>query len=136
MGKPGVRKISRYGGEFKVTAVKLSNLPDVLIQDVAAALDIHPFRLSRWRREVREGDLVAKRVKVDVATAAELARLRELERKYAILKKEHEEVHGVMKSSVHGVGPCLPHDKLDFPSTAPLNLPVRARKHCRRLPRC
>jgi hypothetical protein len=25
-------------------------------QDVAAALDIHPFMLSLWRKQVREGD--------------------------------------------------------------------------------
>ena len=50
MGKPGLRKIKRYSDDFKATAVRLSDLPDVLIQDVAAALDVHPFMLSRWRR--------------------------------------------------------------------------------------
>ena len=55
MPRAGLRKIIRYSGEFKVTAVKLSSLPGVLIQDVARELDIHPFMLSRWRKEVREG---------------------------------------------------------------------------------
>ena len=90
MGKPGMRKISRYGDDFKATAVRLSDLPEVLIQDVAAALDIHPFMLSRWRKQVREGVIVAKGAKVEPVTAAELRRLRELEKKYAILKEEHE----------------------------------------------
>jgi transposase len=90
MGKPGIRKINRYSDDFKATAVRLSDLPEVLIQDVAQALDIHPFMLSRWRKEVREGVIVAKGAKVDVATAAELRRLRELEKKYAMLKQEHE----------------------------------------------
>jgi len=90
MGKPGIQKIGRYSDEFKATAVRLSDLPEVLIQDVAAALDIHPFMLSRWRKQVREGVIVAKGAKLDPQTAFELKRLRELERKYAILKQEHE----------------------------------------------
>src|SRR6266567_7668679 len=90
MGRPGIQKITRYSDDFKVTAVRLSDLPEVLIQDVAAALDIHPFMLSRWRKQVREGAIVAKGTKVDPQTVAELRRLRELEKKYAILKEEHE----------------------------------------------
>ena len=91
MGKRiGPKKIERYSMQFKATAVALSSLPDVLIQDVAAALVIHPFMLSRWRKEAREGVIVTKGVKVDVGTAAELARLRELEKKYKVLKEEHE----------------------------------------------
>ena len=58
MPRAGLRKISRYSGEFKATAVKLSSLSGVLIQDVARELDIHPFMLSRWRKEVREGKIV------------------------------------------------------------------------------
>ena len=38
MARSGPRKVARYGDEFKATAVKLSNLQGVLIQDVAAAL--------------------------------------------------------------------------------------------------
>jgi transposase len=70
--------------------VKLSSLPGVLIQDVAAALDVHPFMLSLWRRQVREGVIVARASKLDVQTTAELRRLRELERRYKVLKEEHE----------------------------------------------
>ena len=58
--------------------------------DVAAALDIHPFMLSLWRKQVREGVIVAKAAKLDVETKAELKRLRELERRYKVLKEEHE----------------------------------------------
>ena len=90
MARPGPRKTARYGDQFKATAVKLSSLSGVLIQDVAAALDIHPFMLSLWRKEVREGMIVAKAAKLDVETKAELKRLRELERRYKILKEEHE----------------------------------------------
>lgn len=90
MARAGPRKVARYGDRFKATAVKLSSLPGVLIQDVAAALDIHPFMLSLWRKQVREGVIVAKSAKLDVQTAAELRRLRELERRYKVLKEEHE----------------------------------------------
>jgi transposase len=62
----------------------------VLIQEVAEALDIHPFMLSRWRKQVREGVIVAKGAKLDVQTVAELKRLRELERRYKVLKEEHK----------------------------------------------
>jgi transposase len=90
MARAGPRKVARYGDRFKATAVKLSSLPGVLIQDVAAALDIHPFMLSLWRKQVRDGVIVAKSAKLDVHTVAELRRLRELERRYKVLKEEHE----------------------------------------------
>ena len=49
MARAGPRKVARYGDQFKATAVKLSGLPGVLIQDVVAALDLHPFMLSLWQ---------------------------------------------------------------------------------------
>ena len=60
MARAGPRKVARYGDRFKATAVKLSSLPGVLIQDVAQALDIPPFMLSLWRKQVREGLMVAR----------------------------------------------------------------------------
>ena len=90
MAKAGPRRIEKYGDRFKATAVKLSKLPGVSVQDVAAALDIHPFMLSLWRRQVRERVIVARASKLDVQTTAELRRLRDLERRYKILKEEHE----------------------------------------------
>ena len=88
----GPRKIRSYGHQFKSTAVKLSHLPGVQVQDVAEALDIHPFMLSRWRKEYREG-LIVDNDKPDIETpaiASELLRLRQLEKEHAILKEEHE----------------------------------------------
>ena len=90
MARAGPRKVSRYGDQFKATAVKLSNLRGVMVKDVAAALDIHPFMLSLWRKEVRDGVIVAKGAKLDIQTKAEMRRLRELERRYKVLKEEHE----------------------------------------------
>jgi len=89
MGMPGLRKINRYSEHFKASAVRLSEIKGVLIQDVATSLDIHPFMLSRWRKEMREGKIVAKRVKTDVQMPAELKQLRELQRRYDQLKEEH-----------------------------------------------
>ena len=89
MAKSGPRKTNRYSDEFKATAVRLSDLPDVLIQDVAEALDIHPFMLSRWRKLAREGLIVTKDAKLDLETASELKRLRDLEKKYKLLPEEH-----------------------------------------------
>ena len=51
----GPRKVSRYTAEFKLKAVKLSQIDGVRVQDVADALEIHPFMLSRWRKLAREG---------------------------------------------------------------------------------
>jgi transposase len=50
----------RYSTEFKVTAVKLASAPDIEVQTVARSLDIHPFMLSRWKKEYREGRLKGK----------------------------------------------------------------------------
>ena len=36
--------------QFKATAVKSKALRSVLIQDVAEALEIHPFMLALWRK--------------------------------------------------------------------------------------
>jgi transposase len=90
MARAGPRKVARYGDRFKATAVKLSSLPGVLIKDVAEALDIHPFMLSLWRRQVRDRVIKARGAVLDVRTVAELRRLRELEGRYKLLREEHE----------------------------------------------
>ena len=53
----GPVKVRRYSLEFKLKAVKLSQLKGVEVQAVADALEIHPFMLSRWRKEARDGVL-------------------------------------------------------------------------------
>ena len=90
MGKPGLRKVTRYSSEFKLTAVKLSHMPGVEVQTVASALDIHPFMLSRWRKEVREGMVTGRPRRVDLPSrpARELKQLQALKREHAMLKAE------------------------------------------------
>ena len=53
----GPKKVHRYTLEFKVQAVRLANHPEIQTQDVAHALDIHPFMLSKWKKDFREGKL-------------------------------------------------------------------------------
>jgi transposase-like protein len=53
----GPNKVHRYALEFKIQAVRLANHPDIETQDVAHALDIHPFLLSKWKKDYREGKL-------------------------------------------------------------------------------
>jgi transposase len=90
VGKPGLKKVHRYSVEFKVTAVKLSGMPGVQVQTVADALDIHPFMLSRWRKEARDGILRGRVRRVDVGPRREMKRLQALEREHAMLREEHE----------------------------------------------
>lgn len=93
MGRPiQPRRVRQYSTEFKLTAVMLSHVPGVQGQHVAQALDIHPWMLSRWRKQAREGLLHGKvrKLDLDARQMAELKRLRELERQYALLKEEHE----------------------------------------------
>ena len=46
-----------YSDAFKLAAVRLSQEPGIQVQTVAAALAIHPFLLSRWRKDARDGRL-------------------------------------------------------------------------------
>lgn len=90
MAAPGPQKIKKYSLEFKLKAVTLSEQPDVLIKDVAESLCIHPFMLSRWRKEVRDGVLSGEAQPPDTESVAELKRLREIERQYKQLQQEHD----------------------------------------------
>jgi transposase len=82
--------VNRYGVEFKLTAVKMSESPGVLVKDVAESLCIHPFMLSKWRKQVREGVLVGTSPQVDPDSVAELKRLHDIEKKYLRLQMEHD----------------------------------------------
>ena len=90
MPRPGPRTTYKYSDEFKATAVRLSELADVAVQDVADALYIHPFMLSRWRKQAREGQIMTKAVEINKAVAAELKELRRVKKAYERLKLEHD----------------------------------------------
>ena len=88
----GPVKVRRYSLEFKLKAVKLSQLKGVEVQAVADALEIHPFMRSRWRKEARDGVLrgrvsVPKAVKAPPART--MKRFQVLQRAHALLQEEH-----------------------------------------------
>ena len=91
MPRSGPRTVRRYSDEFKLTAVRLSQQPGIQVQTVATALAIHPFMLSKWRKDAREGRLRGSAPKApSVRTTRELARLQALEREHALLQEEHD----------------------------------------------
>jgi transposase len=87
------RKTWRYTNEFKAKAVQLTYLDGIQIKQVAKTLDIHPFMLSRWRKEYREGKIVVdKRVKVASVKQEKkkLDKVKALEKEVARLKQEND----------------------------------------------
>ena len=112
----GPKKVHRYTLEFKVQAVRLANHPEIETQDVAHALDIHPFMLSKWKKDYREGKLkpaaeaaglslpkalrvpkadlerraLKRQVKQLEAKVEARREVRSLERKLAALEVEHD----------------------------------------------
>jgi len=90
------RKTWKYSQDFKIKAVKLSNQPGLQVQQVATGLDIHPFMLSRWRKEYREGKLQGdqqRRVGVtktrSTPCVSELTETTRLKRENARLQREN-----------------------------------------------
>src|SRR5919198_6613107 len=91
MPRSGPRTVRRYSDEFKLTAVRLSQQPGIQVQTVAAALAIHPFMLSKWRKDAREGRLHGRAQPAPPpGRAREIAQLQALEAKYAALQEEHD----------------------------------------------
>jgi transposase len=81
----------------------LANHPEIRTQDVAAALGIHPFMLSRWKKEMRDGKLVmdkpSRRRRAASLGEAD-ARIRELERENAQLREENDLLKKLEPSSL------------------------------------
>jgi transposase len=86
------KRLPRYPLNFKVKAVKLTQIPGMEVQAVAEALDVHPVMLSRWRQEFREGRLkdVAPRPAISKRVVREIQRLQEVEKAHRLLLEEHE----------------------------------------------
>jgi transposase len=94
MPRSGPRTVRRYSAEFKLTAVRLRQQPGIQVQTVATALAIHPFMLSKWRKDARDGRLTGQVPKAAPAAPAapagprrELAKLQRLEREYRSSKR-------------------------------------------------
>lgn len=91
------RKTWQYTSDFKIKAVTLSYQEGILVRQVAEGLDIHPFMLSRWRKEYREGKLQGdnqKRVGVNKnkrsISKKELTENARLKKENERLKKEND----------------------------------------------
>lgn len=90
------RKTWVYTQDFKVKAVKLSYQDGIQVKQVAEALDIHPFMLSRWRKEYRDGKLRGdgqRRVGVEKKRAVgskELSENEKLKKENAKLRQEND----------------------------------------------
>lgn len=120
MGTPGPQKINRYGIDFKLKAVQMSHQPGVLIKDVAESLCIHPFMLSKWRKQVRDGELAGKPPPLEPAAVAELQRLREVEQRYKRLQQEHD----LLKEAIRFASDRKPKSS---PSSRQTGKPIRSR---------
>jgi transposase len=86
----GRMKKHRYSNEFKITAVKMASTPDIEVQAVAEALGIHPFMLSRWKKEYREWKLQGEAhadLKAVQDMEAAVAEQKKIQRLEAALKK-------------------------------------------------
>lgn len=96
--RKGPKKVNRYSIEMKRTAVRLSNAPGARVMDVAEALDIHPFMLSRWRKLARDGQLVAAppssrkaaKKKSKAPSMVQMSKYAKLKRELELLRKEHD----------------------------------------------
>jgi transposase len=61
-------------------------------------LEIHPFMLSRWRREARDGVLRGPVGRLPAAVPSrEVQRLQRLERAHALLREEHALLKKVLR---------------------------------------
>ncbi len=81
----------KYSDEFKLTAVRLSQQSGVQVKTVAVALEIHPFMLSKWRKDARDGRLRGRAPKaLPPGPAREIRQLEALEKAYALLREEHD----------------------------------------------
>jgi transposase len=88
-----------YDDEFKATAVELGSLNGVYAKDIAEVLDIHPVMLYRWKKEYRDGEIMAKPKKgsLDTGVQQEMKRLKKVEKEFETLKMEHD----LLKKSIH-----------------------------------
>ena len=86
------KKTLQYSNDFKVGAVELSFREGATVKGVAGSLGIHPYMLSRWRKEFREGDIVKDKRKRSLSKSSpkQKDRLAELERQNEQLRLEND----------------------------------------------
>jgi len=113
MPRSGPRQVYKYSKEFKLAAVRLSQVPGMQVKAVATALGIHPFMLSKWRKDVRDGTIRGRLPKAAApGPAREIARLQQLEREHALLQEEHD----LLKKAIRF---CASRKRTSSPSSTP-----------------
>ncbi len=109
----------RYSAEFKLTAVRLSQQPGIQVKTVATALEIHPFMLSKWSKDARDGRLRGRAPKAPApGPAREIAQLQALEAKYAALEEEHALLKKAIRFCSARKATALPSSKRSARSSA------------------
>ena len=88
------KKTQKYSNDFKGKAVVLTLQKDARVKVIAEMLDIHPFMLSRWRKEYAEGIIPMPKKKKELADiskkSSEHNKIRKLERENQKLKMEND----------------------------------------------
>lgn len=87
--RPGLRKVREHSLEFKLTAVGLSQQPRLPVSAGAAALDIHPVMLSKWRKSGPRRGAARRALELRLVPVREIRRLQKLERAHILLQEEH-----------------------------------------------
>ena len=84
----------RYDNAFKRLAVLLTHHPDILAQDIANSLGIHPVMLYRWRMEMKKGEIPGSTKLNDLQSETDLLRanqqIKQLKKELAQTKKERD----------------------------------------------
>lgn len=89
MPRAGPSAVRKNSDELNLTAVRLSQQPGLQVKTVAAALTIHPFMLSKWRKDARDGRLRGRAGKAPPpGPAREIAQLQALENAHALLQED------------------------------------------------
>ncbi|MED5525950.1 MAG: transposase [Pseudomonadota bacterium] len=85
------KRTQQYSLEFKKKAVLWSHEPHRSVKEVAEALDIHPFMLSRWRKEYREGKYgMANKTPKPEGKLKEQDEVKQLKKRIAELEMEND----------------------------------------------
>ena len=93
-------RVLEYSNEFKIEVVNLTHLEGLQIKQISEGLGLHPFMVSRWRKEFREGKLVSDDPRRILMTLKTPSHLKERQEDVKALKKENERLkkeNGLLK---------------------------------------
>ena len=91
------KRVVAYSDVFKIMVVRLTQIESVQTKQIGECLDLHPLMISRWRKQVRDGTLVAEfPVRAPMPSdkpppkKKELSQIEKLKKQNARLKKEND----------------------------------------------